>query len=191
MGGMLIFYAFFTGMSTGQSILREEETGTLPRLFTTPTTQVEILGGKFLAVGLTVLVQVIVLLVAARLIFGIQWGDPSAVALFVIGTVAAATTFGLLVNAFLKSSKQGGAIFGGLLTITGMVGMMDIFTGNAGGGQFGIVPLFTPQGWAARGMLAAMNGAPASALVPNLLALLAMSILFFATSVWRFQKRYA
>ena len=36
MGGTMIFYAFFTGMSTGESILREEEEGTLARLFTTP-----------------------------------------------------------------------------------------------------------------------------------------------------------
>ena len=51
MGGMTIFYAFFTGTSTAQTILREDEDGTLPRLFTTPTTQATILGGKFLAVG--------------------------------------------------------------------------------------------------------------------------------------------
>ncbi len=33
----MIFYAFFTGTSTAQSILKEEEERTLPRLFTTPT----------------------------------------------------------------------------------------------------------------------------------------------------------
>ena len=77
MGGMMIFYAFFTGMSSGQSILQEEEGGTLPRLFTTPTSQAEILGGKFLAVFLTVVVQVIVLLVAARLI-AVSFGFRSA-----------------------------------------------------------------------------------------------------------------
>ena len=51
MGGMTIFYAFFTGTSTAQTILREDEDGTLPRLFTTPTSQATVLGGKFLAVG--------------------------------------------------------------------------------------------------------------------------------------------
>ncbi len=75
MGGMTIFYAFFTGASTAQTILKEDEEGTLPRLFTTPTTQATILGGKFLAVGLTVVVQMIVLLILGRLIFGIHWGS--------------------------------------------------------------------------------------------------------------------
>lgn len=190
-GGMMIFYAFFTGMSTGQSILREEEEGTMPRLFTTPTTQAEILAGKFLAIGLTVLVQVIILMILARLIFGIDWGEPAAVALVTLGTVIAASTFGVMVNSFLKSPKQAGAIMGGLLTVTGMVGMMDIFTGNAGGSQFGILPLLTPQGWAARSMLNASLGASAVEILPNTLTLIGISIVFFVIGVLRFQKRYA
>ena len=39
MAGMLVFYAFFTGVASAGSILQEEESGTLPRLFTTPTPQ--------------------------------------------------------------------------------------------------------------------------------------------------------
>ncbi len=74
MGGMMIFYAFYTGASTGESILLEEERRTLQRLFTTPTSQAAILAGKFLAVFLTVLIQVSVLLSASGLIFGIHWG---------------------------------------------------------------------------------------------------------------------
>jgi len=190
-GGMMIFYAFFTGMSTGQSILREEEEGTLPRLFTTPTTQTEILAGKFLAIGLTVLVQVVVLIILSRLIFGIEWGEPLAVALFALGTIISASAFGVMVNSFLKNTKQAGVVMGGLLTVTGMVGMMDIFTGNAGGNQFGILPLFTPQGWAARSMFNASLGASALDILPNTLALLAFSLIFFVIGVLRFQKRYA
>jgi len=78
MGGMMIFFAFFTGGATAQSIIQESEGGTLSRLFTTPTPLSTILGGKFLAVGLTVVVQVTLLLVAAALVFQIQWGDPAA-----------------------------------------------------------------------------------------------------------------
>jgi ABC-2 type transport system permease protein len=190
-GGMMIFYAFFTGMSTGQSILREEEEGTLPRLFTTPTTQTEILVGKFLAIGLTVLVQVVVLITLSRFIFGIEWGEPLAVVLFALGTIISASAFGVMVNSFLKNTKQAGVVMGGLLTVTGMVGMMDIFTGNAGGNQFGILPLFTPQGWAARSMFNASLGASALDILPNILALLAFSFIFFVIGVLRFQKRYA
>ena len=50
----MIFYAFFTGASAIQNIIVEEEKGTLQRLFTTPTTTSVVLGGKFLAGGMTI-----------------------------------------------------------------------------------------------------------------------------------------
>jgi ABC-2 type transport system permease protein len=116
MAGMTIFYAFFTGTSTAQSIIREDEDGTLPRLFTTPTTQTTILGGKFLAVGLTVVVQMTVLLILGRLIFGIQWGSLLPLVLVTLSTVMAAATFGIFMMSLLKTSKQAGAVLGGVLT---------------------------------------------------------------------------
>lgn len=190
MAGMMIFYAFFTGVNTANSILSEEEEGTLQRLFTTPTSQAEVLSGKFLAVGLTVAVQVVVLIIAARLIFGIEWGALPGVALSALAIVCSASTFGILICSMMSSTKQGGIVFGGILTVTGMIGMVDVFTGNPGGGQFGFLPLLTPQGWAERGLLLTMNGAPIAQVLPYALVLLALSAVFFITGVWRFQRRY-
>ena len=90
-----------------------------------------------------------------------------------------------------QKHRQGGIIFGGVLTVTGMVGMMDVFTGSPGDPRFGFWPLITPQGWASRGLLASMNGAAVSQVLPYVLALVAMSIIFFIIGVLRFQKRYA
>jgi ABC-type Na+ efflux pump permease subunit len=193
MGGMMIFYAFYTGASTAQSILREEEERTLPRLFTTPTPQAVILTGKFLAVFLTVLVQVVVLLIAAHLVFGIQWGQPGPVALAAAGIVVSAASFGICVNSFLKNTKQSGALFGGVLTVTGMVGMIGtFFQGSPTAAQLsGSVSLLVPQGWAGRGLQQAMQGAPAGEAALTALALLSWSAAFFIIGVWRFNKRYA
>jgi len=193
MGGMMIFYAFFTGTSTAQSILKEEEERTLPRLFTTPTPQAVILTGKFLSVFLTVLVQVVVLLLAGRLIFHIQWGALMSVTLAAAGIVLTASSFGIFVNSMLKSTKQGGAVFGGVLTMTGMLGMISIFAmGSPSGARMGnTVSLLVPQGWAIRGLLQAMNGAPVVDVVLTALAMLVLSAAFFVIGVWRFNKRYA
>ena len=193
MGGMMVFYAFFTGTSTAQSILKEEEERTLPRLFTTPTPQATILSGKFLAVFLTVLVQVVVLLVAARLIFGIQWGDFLPAALTAVGTVFSASSFGIFVNSFLKNTRQGGVLFGGVLTMTGMIGMIGIFAMNSpAAARLGdTVSLLVPQGWAVHGLLQAMNGQPVTSVLTTALVMLAWSATFFAIGVWRFNKRYA
>jgi len=192
MGAMMIFYAFFTGTSTAQSILREEEERTLPRLFTTPTRQATILTGKLLSVFMTVSVQVIVLLIAARLIFGIQWGDPPKVALVALGIIFSASSFGIFVNSFLKTTKQGGVIFGGVLTVTGMIGMISIFAMNAPGAAAlsGTVSLLVPQGWAIHGLMQSMHGDPLSQLLISFLVMLGWSAAFFVIGVMRFNRRY-
>ena len=193
MGGMMIFFAFYTGAATAQSILEEEEEQTLPRLFTTPTPQAVILTGKFLAVFLTVLVQVVVLLVAARLIFRIEWGELPSVALVATGTVLIASSFGVFFMSLLKSTKQGGAIFGGVLTVTGMIGMISIFAQGAPAAQQlgSTVSLLMPQGWAVRGLVQAMNGLPVADVLLTTLVMLAWGAAFFAVGVWRFNRRYA
>jgi ABC-2 type transport system permease protein len=91
MAGMLIMFVFFTGAATAQSIIYEDEEGTLARLFTTPTPQPVILAGKSVAVLFTLVVQTIVLLAAASLLFEIRWGQPLAVAAATFGLVIAAS----------------------------------------------------------------------------------------------------
>jgi len=180
MGGMMIFYAFFTGASTAQSILKEDEERTLPRLFTTPTSQATILSGKLL-------------LIVAHLIFGIQWGEALPVALIAVGIILSASSFGVFINSFLKTTKQGGVLFGGVLTVTGMLGMISIFAiGSPSAAQMGdTVSLLVPQGWAVRGLMQALNAEPVSSVLVTALVLLAWSVTFFIVGVWRFNKRYA
>jgi len=192
MGGMMVFYAFYTGASTAQSILREEEERTLPRLFTTPTSQATILTGKLLSVFMTVCVQIIVLIVAAGLIFGIQWGDPLSVVLMAAGIIFSASSFGIFVNSFLKDSKQAGVLFGGVLTVTGMMGMIKIFAMNSPiAKQMGdTISLLVPQGWAVRGLMQAMDGEPLNSVLITVLVSLLWSTAFFAIGVWRFNRRY-
>jgi len=192
MGGMMVFYAIYTGVSTAESILEEDEQRTLPRLFTTPTSRQAILTGKFLAVFLTVSVQVVTLLVASHLIFGIDWGAPQAVAMLAGGIILVASSTGIFVNSLLKDTRQGGIIFGGVLTITGMLGMIRIFgSASSAAARMGdSVGLLVPQGWAVRGLVESLNRQPPDQVLPELLALLAWSCVFFTLGIWRFRKRY-
>jgi len=192
MGGMMVFYAFYTGTSVAQSILKEEEEQTLPRLFTTPTSQATILTGKLLSVFMTVCVQVIVLLIAAHLMFGIQWGDILSVVLMAAGIILTASSFGIFVNSFLKNTKQGGVVFGGVLTVTGMMGMIKIFAMNSAiANKMGdTISLLVPQGWAIRGLMQSMNGEPINSVLTTVLISLVWSTAFFIIGVWRFNRRY-
>jgi ABC-2 type transport system permease protein len=193
MAGMMIFYAFYTGMTAAETILREDEEGTLPRLFTTPTSQTAILTGKFLAVGLTVLVQMVVLIIAARIIFHIQWGNTFYVALITLGAVLAASAFGIFANSLIKSTKQGGIIYGGVLTVTGMLGMIRIFTLSVPNASplMETVSLFVPQGWAVRGFLQNTASAAYTEVLFTFAILIVWSIVFFSIGAWRFHRRFA
>lgn len=192
MGGMMVFYAFFTGAASAESILREHEGGTLSRLFTTPTPVKTILAGKFCSVGTIVVVQIIALIIFARLVFGISWGEPLPMLLFILGTVSLCASFGLFLVSLLKTTKQAGFMFGGVMTVTGMLGISHLFVMGAPNAEtIRKMSLIVPQGWPVRLLQLATEGSPLAEILPYLGGALAISAIFFFIGKLRFQKRFA
>jgi ABC-2 type transport system permease protein len=191
MAGMVIFFAFFTGASTAETIIREDEEGTLARLFTTPTPRAVILGGKFAAGFITLIVQVVVLMLASAVIFRIHWGEPLAVALVALGLVIVAVGFGRFIMSFLKSTRQAGPVMGTVLTLSGMVG--GLFTTGFQNlpATYETINLLTPHGWVLRGWkLVLADGGVSDVLLPALVTL-GMGIAFFAVGALVFRRRFA
>lgn len=190
MGGMMIFFAFFTGAGTLQTILVEAEKGTLSRLFTTPTPVAVILGGKVLGTLLMLTVQVTVLMFFGRLVFGIQWGSLGMVVVAAAGLILIAAATGLFLASLVKNTRQSGAVYGGVLTLTGMIGMISIFTGGAVSPTIQAITLVVPQGWAVRGLQTAMQGGTVTDLLPTLAGLLVWIAVFVAIAQYRLQRRF-
>jgi ABC-2 type transport system permease protein len=193
MGGMMIFYAYFTGAYASNTILTEEENGTLARLFSTATPSSVIITGKLLAAASMILVQLVVLLSFGRLVFGIQWGQLSLLALFVLAVTFGAAAFGMFVISLAKDRKQAGAIMGAGITVTGMLGMAGVFmlsspTPNA---AIDAMTLLVPQGWANRMFLSIMEGLSLERTLWSLLGLLVYSTVMAVLGFIRFQKRFA
>jgi ABC-2 type transport system permease protein len=192
MAGQMIFFAFFTGGNSMMSILQEHEEGTLARLFTTPTDRTKILMGKFVAVFITVLLQGMVLMIAGRLAFGVQWGKPISIALALTAQVFAAVGLGVLLISFVKSTKQGGPVLGGGLTALGMLG--GLFTANMPNAlpeAMNMIANFTPQGWVLKGWRMALDGSAAGDLLIPFIVTVAMGIVMFAVGAMMFKRRYA
>jgi len=191
MAGMLVFFTFFTGANTAQSIIREDEGGTLARLFTTPTRQATILGGKFTSVLITILVQAIVLLLVSGIVFGIRWGEPLSVALVTLGLIVVSAGFGVMLMSFVKTTQQAGSVIGGVLTMAGMAG--GLFTTGMPNlpAAFDAVSLFTPHGWALRGWELALAGARAGDVLVPVLVMLGMGIAFLVVGALVFRKRFS
>ncbi|MGD8626095.1 MAG: ABC transporter permease [Anaerolineae bacterium] len=191
MVAMTIFFAFFMGANSAESIIREDEEGTLERLFTTPTSQAIILGGKFTAVVLTLVIQVVVLLLASGLIFGIRWGRPLTVGLVTTGLIVVAAGFGVMLMSFVKNTRQTGPVMGGVLTLTGMLG--GLFTSGVPNIPeiFDTVRLAMPQGWAMYAWELTLQGAGVSQVLGPVAVMLGLGALFFGIGVVLFRKRFA
>jgi len=112
--------------------------------------------------------------------------------LMAAGIIFSASSFGIFIISLLKNSKQAGVLFGGVLTVTGMIGMIKIFAMNSAiANKMGdTISLLVPQGWAIRGLMQAMNVEPITNVLTTTLASLLWSAIFFAVGVWRFNRRY-
>jgi ABC-2 type transport system permease protein len=190
LSGMAIFFGFETGAFTMQSILKEDEEGTLARIFTTPTSRTAILTGKFLAVVLMVLVQGLAMLAAGALIFKVNWGNPLNVALALLGQVLAATSLGVFLISLIKTTRQAGPVLGGALTVLGMLGGLFSVAVSLPE-SFNTLSLFTPQGWVLRAWTLTLNGAAPTDLILPVAVLATISLVLFAAGAFRFQRRYA
>jgi ABC-2 type transport system permease protein len=191
MTGMLVFFAFFTAGFMAETILKEEEDGTLQRLFTTPTARATVLGGKFAAIFLMVIVQVFVVMISASLIFKITWGDPLLVALSIVGLVICAAGFGLFLLSLVKNTRQAGPVIGGVMTVCAMLGGLYSMTIPNAPAFMDTLSLFVPQGWVMRSWKSALNGGQLlDVLVPMLVAAVIGAVLF-GIGTMNFRKRYA
>ena len=190
LAGMMVFFMFFGANNVARTIQDEDRAGTLPRLFTTPTPRQTILSGKFTSVFVTVTVQAVILLVAGRFIFSIDWGRLDAVAALTLVAAAVASGLALLVISLVRTPAQAGAIGAGVYLVLALLG--GNFTGTAAaGGTYANVQKLTPNGWLLQGWDAVMRGGGLGDIVLNLLVPLLFAGAFFVVAVLRFRKRYA
>ena len=173
--GMMIFFMFLAASNVARSILDEDVNGTLPRLFTTPTPRGVILAGKFLSVMLVVLIQAVVLIVAGRLIFGIDWGGPAPVGALTVVGAAVAAGFAVCLMSLARTPGQAGAITSGVFLVMALVGGNFVGTANPGG-IFGTVRLFTPNGWLLKGWDSTLRGGSIGDVLLPVVVVLAFAI---------------
>jgi len=188
--GMMVFFMFIAGANVARSIIDEDAQGTLPRLFTTPTPRSVILGGKMVSVFLTVLGQSIILLLAGRLLFGIDWGGVAPVALLTLDTALVSAGLAVFLVSLMRTPTQAGAITSGVFVTLGLLG--GNFVGSAPpGGFFSVVRRFTPNGWLLEGWDKALRGAEVQDILLQLAVALAFGVVTFAAGSLIFRRRYS
>ena len=188
---MMVFYAFFTGAYASNTILAEEEGGTLQRLISTATRPDTILVGKLIAAAVMILVQMTVLIIFGWLVFHVDWGNLLLIVLFILATTLGAATWGMFVISFAKDRRQSGIIMGAGNSVTGMLGMAGIFmlSSPTPNNAIDTISLLVPQGWANRALISIMEGLSLERTLLSLAGLLVWAALFFTIGFLRFRKR--
>jgi linearmycin/streptolysin S transport system permease protein len=187
---MAIMFLMFTVSNGGRSILAERDWGTLPRLLTTPTRTVQIIGGKVAGIFLTGLAQMAVLTLASSLLFGVKWGSGLGVILLTVALVAAATGWGAVLAAYSRTAAQANQLGT----------MIALFFGMLAGNFVPRIALpswlrtlgyVTPNAWGLEGFSSLTAGGGLSEVVTPALALAGMAAVLFIAATVAFRRQYA
>ena len=186
--GMALMFLMFTVSNGGRSILSEQARGTLPRLLVSPTNSVQVLIGKIFGIYVTGVVQILILIVACSLLFGIQWGDPLGMLILVLAAVFGATGWGMLITSLVRTPGQVSSIGMAVMLTFGILGGTFIQT-SVMPGWFQWFSKITPNAWGLDGFTILGLGGSLADLGKPLLGLAVMGVALFGLSILLFGRR--
>lgn len=128
--GTAIMMLLFSVAGLGSSLLEEKESGTLRRLLVAPLSGNSILYGKMLFAYFISIVQLLVMFLFARLVFGLNLSmNIPALLLMIAATAFAVSAFGLFLAAVSKTRQQAQSLSTLIILIMSAIGgsMIPIF----------------------------------------------------------------
>lgn len=186
---MAVMFLLFNATVGAKMILTERHNETLPRLLSTPTRKGTILLGKFFGTLCFSLLQFVVLLVATRLAFGVNWGDN----VWQIGAVAlgysiAVSGLAMLAASLFKTAQSADSVMNIAVQIFSILGGSMIPLSSFPDLLQKIAKI-TPNAWALNGLLDVMSGTTWSLLLAPLGILLTLGGVSLCIGTWRLQAR--
>jgi ABC-2 type transport system permease protein len=185
--GYTVYGVFFIVGTMAGSILEEKREGTFRRLLVAPLPKPVLLAGKILPYYLVNLIQIILMFTVGRLLFGMAFGDPIALAAISLTMAAAATGMGIMVAALGKTDAQ----------VSGLTTLLTLTLSALGGclmptfimpDFLQTISRFTPHAWAMQGFQDVLvRGYGLAGILPEAGVLLGFAAVFFLIGVWRFQ----
>ena len=182
--GMALMFLMYTVTYGGLSLIKENRQGTLARMLISPTTSTQVLSGKVIGIFLTAVAQLLILIGGTSLLFGLKWGDPLAVLALLFAAAFAATGWGMVIAAFLKTPGQVGSIGSALMLIFGLLGG-SFFDISSLPGWVQTISKISPNAWGMEGFLDLAHGGSIVSVRTPVFALLSMgAVLFCAAAFW-------
>ena len=179
--GFMLFFSTFSMVFVMADILKEKKLHIFQRNLSTPISRASQLFAKMFVTFLLGFAQVLIVLLAGKYLFGIDWGGNFGILIAVSACyILTFTCLGLFLSSVVKSYDQLGALTPIILVSTAMLGgcmwPMEIISNKV----LLLLSRVTPQRWALSAMESiAMRGAPASEALPAMLVLVGMAAVYF------------
>jgi ABC-2 type transport system permease protein len=187
--GILVMFAIFGLVTSGQILVQERKTRTLQRMMTTSMRSWEIVAGHLLAMFTVVFIQETLLVVFGQLALGVHYSrQPLGILIISIALGLWIAALGLLIGVLVKSDSQ--VILFSLLAMFLFSAMGGTwFPLEASSGAFAAIGRWMPSAWAMTGYQNILiRGLGLESAWQPVLVLLAYALGFFALAVWRFRK---
>lgn len=184
LGILIIFIAFFIVNSAG-SILEDKQNGTWRRLQSTSVRSSYIVFGQIFSIFVLGWIQVGVLLLFSRYVFGVNWGNsPGGIILLFSAFLLSVTGLGVLMANLVSTKKQLSSLTAIVIMPTSLLAgcmwsrelMPDVLLRIAD---------FVPQSWVIKGMtdLVSRGSEINAAFLPSMILLLFAVLFFVAANV--------
>lgn len=173
---MAIFFLFFTVGFGARSLIAERQAGTLPRLLAAPVSRLSVIAGKGVAVFVLGLASMATMFVFMGVVFGAQWGDPVALTVLAVVTVAAVLGVTAVVQTLARTEQQADS-YGSMVAISFALLGGNFFPIHQTPELMQRLSLLTPNGWALRGFTDLVyDDAALAAVLPNVAAVMAFAV---------------
>jgi ABC-2 type transport system permease protein len=192
--GLTILFVFQTAQATAFSIYREKQVGSFRRLLAAPMSKATMLAGKMIPNFITALVQIVVIFAVSILVLPLLGldrltlgNDPLALVLVSLLLALCSTGFGILIAALARTEGQISGLSILAVWTMGAVGGC-LFPPSLLGGLLDTVGKVVPHYWAVQAYQdLIVRGRGLADVTTEILALLALTGVFFVIGLWRFE----
>lgn len=177
----LVLFTFINSLGGSVALIQSRHLGVSRRMLSTPLRIGTVLLGEAFGRFLIAMVQGTFIVIAAALLFGVDWGDPLAATSLVVAFALVSTGAAMLFGALLANEQQAGALTPlslGLAALGGCMVPLEVFPP-----LMKQIAFITPHAWAMQGFTELIRrNANLLDVLPQIGVLLAFAVVLLAVA---------
>jgi len=182
-----VLFVFVNSLAATVALIQTRRLGVARRMLSTPMTAGTIVLGETLGRFLIAMMQGVFIIVAASLLFSVQWGDPLAASVLLTAFALVSTGAAVFFGAVLSNESQAGALTPvglGLAALGGCMVPLEIFSPT-----MQTIAHITPHAWAVEGFRELVRtDAGITDIALQIAVLLGFAVVLLGLASWRLHR---